>query len=114
MTDKDLIWVGSSRADLSALPEDARRQLGFDLREVQRGRVPRDWKPIPTVGAGVIEIRVREADGAFRLLYVAKFAEAVYVLHAFQKKSQRTSALDLELARARYAAVRRQRQEEER
>ena len=111
VTDKDLIWVGSSRADLSALPEDARRQLGFDLREVQRGRAPRDWKPMPTVGAGVVEIRVREAEGAFRLFYVAKFAEAVYVLHAFQKKSQKTSALDLELARSRYAAVRRQRQE---
>ena len=103
--------MGSSRADLSALPDDARRQLGFDLREVQRGRAPRDWKPMPTVGAGVVEIRVRDADGAFRLFYVAKFAEAVYVLHAFQKKSQKTSALDVELARSRYAAVRRQRQE---
>ena len=111
MTDKDLIWVGSSRADLSALSADVRRQLGFDLREVQRGRAPRDWKPMPTVGAGVVEIRVREADGAFRLFCVAKFAEAVYVLHAFQKKSQKTSALDLEFARSRYAAVRRQRQE---
>ena len=103
--------MGSSRADLSALPEDARRQLGFDLREVQRGRAPRDWKPMPTVGAGVVEIRVRDAEGAFRLFYVAKFAEAVYVLHAFQKKTQKTSTLDLELARSRYAAVRRHRQE---
>ena len=103
--------MGSSRADLSALPEDARRQLGFDLREVQRGRAPRDWKPMPTVGAGVVEIRVRDAERAFRLFYVAKFAEAVYVLHAFQKKTQKTSALDLELARSRYAAVRRHRQE---
>lgn len=111
MAEKELIWVGSARADLSALPEDARRQLGFDLREVQRGRGARDWKPMPTIGAGVVEIRVREANGAFRLLYVAKFAEAIYVLHAFQKKTQKTSALDLELARSRYAAVRRQRQE---
>ena len=62
-------------------------------------------------GAGVVEIRVRDAEGTFRLFYVAKFAEAVYVLHAFQKKSQKTSALDLELARSRYAAVRRHRQE---
>ncbi len=103
--------MGSARADLSVLPEDARRQLGFDLREVQRGREPRDWRPMPAVGAGVIEVRVRGADGAFRLFYVAKFAEAIYVLHAFQKKSQRTSMLDLELGRTRYAAVRRQRQE---
>jgi phage-related protein len=111
VTDKELIWVGSSRADLSALPEDARRQLGFELREVQRGRAPRDWKPMPTVGAGVVEIRVRDAEGAFRLFYVAKFGEAIYVLHAFQKNTQKTSALDLELARSRYAAVRRHRQE---
>lgn len=111
MADKDIVWVGSVRADLSALPEDARRQLGFDLREVQCGRAPRDWKPMPPVGAGVVEIRVRDSEGAFRLLYVAKFAEAIYVLHAFQKKSQKTPALDIELARARYAAVCRQRQE---
>lgn len=111
MIDKELIWVGSSRADLGALPESARRQLGFELREVQRGRAPHDWKPMSTVGAGVIEIRVRGDDGAFRVFYVAKFAEAIYVLHAFQKKTQKTSALDLEVVRARYAAVRRQRKE---
>jgi len=66
---------------------------------------------MPSVGAGVVEICVRDSDGAFRLFYVAKFAEAIYVLHAFQKKAQKTPVLDLELARARYAAVRRQRQE---
>ncbi len=109
MADKDLVWVGSSRADLSALPESARRHLGFALREVQRGHAPHDWKPMPSVGTGVIEIRVRGEDGAFRVFYLAKFAEAIYVLHAFQKKTQKTSAFDLDVARARYAAVRRQR-----
>jgi phage-related protein len=111
MTDKQLTWVGSARADLASLPESARRQLGFDLREVQRGRSARDWKPMSTVGAGVIEIRVRSDDGAFRVFYIATFPDAIYVLHAFQKKTQKTSALDLELARSRYAAVRRQRKE---
>ena len=111
MTDKNIIWVGSSRADLSAQPAEARRLLGFELRELQKGRAPSDWKPMLSVGVGVAEIRVRTADGAFRVFYVAKFAEAIYVLHAFQKKSQRTAALDLELARSRYALVRRQRQE---
>jgi phage-related protein len=101
--------VGSSRADIRALPEAARHQLGTDLREVQNGGMPGHWKPMPTVGAGVIEIRVR-MGGAFRLLYVAKFAEAVYVLHVFQKKSQKTSPLDLEVARTRLAAVLRGRQ----
>lgn len=111
MTDKAVIWVGSSLADLSAQPTEARRLLGFELREVQHGRAPSDWKPMPSVGAGVVEIRVRTIEGAFRVLYVAKFAEAIYVLHAFQKKSQKTSALDLELARSRYDLVRRQRRE---
>lgn len=108
MTTKDLVWAGSSRADIRALPEAARRQLGFDLREVQRGGLPEDWKPMSTVGVGVIEIRVR-IGGAFRLMYIAKFTEAVYVLHVFQKKSQKTSPLDLAVAKARLAAVRRTR-----
>ncbi|MEX2180718.1 MAG: type II toxin-antitoxin system RelE/ParE family toxin [Gemmatimonadaceae bacterium] len=110
MTAKSLTWVGSARADIQSLPPEAQRQLGFDLRLVQLGHVPRDWKPMPSIGPGVAEIRVR-AGGAFRLVYVAKFAEAVYVLHVFQKKSQKTSPLDLALARARFAAVRRARQE---
>lgn len=103
--DKDLRWVGSSLEDQRALPPEVRRELGFDLRRVQQGQLPRDWKPIKTVGPGVIEIRVR-LDGAFRLMYVAKFAEAIYVLHVFQKKTQRTSALDLAVARRRLALVR--------
>lgn len=103
--DKDLRWVGSSLEDQRALPPEVRRELGFDLRRVQQGQLPRDWKPIKTVGPGVIEIRIR-LDGAFRLMYVAKFAEAIYVLHVFQKKTQRTSALDLAVARRRLALVR--------
>ena len=110
MTPKSLSWVGSSRADIQSLSSEAQRQLGFDLRAVQLGQMPRDWKPMASIGSGVAEIRVR-AEGAFRLIYVAKFAEAVYVLHVFQKKSQKTSPLDLALARARYAALRRARQE---
>jgi phage-related protein len=109
VTTKDLVWVGSSRADIRALPELARRRLGFDLREVQSGGLPEDWRPMRTVGTGVIEIRVH-VGGAFRLMYIAKFAEAVYVLHVFQKKSQKTSPLDLALAKARLTAVRRARQ----
>ncbi len=108
--DKDLRWVGSSLDDQRALPPEVRRELGFDLRRVQQGQLPRDWKPIKTVGPGVIEIRIR-LDGAFRLMYVAKFAEAIYVLHVFQKKTQRTSALDLAVARRRLALVRHTREE---
>ena len=110
MDGKPLIWVGSSREDLRELGPDVRMAFGTDLRRVQSGLQPRDWKPMGSVGTGVAEIRVRVA-GAFRLLYVAKFAEGIYVLHVFQKKSQRTSGLDLEIARTRLAAVRRTRKE---
>lgn len=103
--DKDIRWVGSSLDDQRALPPEVRRELGFDLRRVQQGQLPRDWKAIKAVGPGVMEVRVR-LDGAFRLMYVAKFAEAIYVLHVFQKKTQRTSALDLAVARRRLALVR--------
>lgn len=93
------------------MPGEVRRELGFDLRRVQLGEMPRDWKPIAAVGTGVTEIRVR-VGGAYRLMFVAKFAEAIYVLHVFQKKSQRTAAMDLEVARARLKVVRRARTEE--
>lgn len=99
-----MAWVGSTLADLRALPAEVRRELGYDLRLVQRGLAARDGKAMSTVGAGVAEIRVR-VGGAFRVFYVAKFPEAVYVLHVFQKKSQQTARLDLDLGRARCAAV---------
>ena len=101
---KPVAWVGSSRTDLRALAAEVRRELGYDLRLVQRGRDPRDSKPMSTVGAGVSEIRVRVA-GAFRMFYIAKFPEAIYVLHVCQKKSPQTSRLDIELGRARYRAA---------
>lgn len=104
--EKQVVWIGSSHADLCALPQEARRQLGYDLDRVQIGRVPRDWKPMGIVGHGVMEIRVR-ANGAFRLIYVAKFSDAIYVLHVFQKKTEKTSPLDLAVARIRFAIVRR-------
>ena len=69
---------------------------------VQVGREPDDWKAMPSVGAGVCEIRVRDQAGQFRVVYVAGFRKAIYVLHAFQKKSRKTSSPDLKLARRRY------------
>lgn len=108
--DKDVRWVGSSLDDQRALPPEVRRELGFDLRRVQQSKLPRDWKTIKAVGPGVMEIRVH-SDGVFRLMYVAKFAEAVYVLHVFRKKTQKTSELDLAVARRRLALVRRTREE---
>lgn len=92
------------------MPADTRRELGFDLRLVESGQAPRDWRPMPTVGPAVNEIRVR-VRGAYRVLYVARFGEAIYVLHAFEKKSRKTAQLDLDLARARYRALVRTRKE---
>ena len=102
---KELFWVGASLDDLKAFPASARTEAGTDLRLVQRGVDPRDWKPMPTVGAGVREIRNRTKDGAFRVFYVVESATAVYVLHAFHKKTQQTSAQDIEKGRARYKLI---------
>ena len=93
---------GSSLDELRAFPLSARREAGHQLDQVQNGQEPADWKPMNTVGQGVKEIRIRDAAGAFRVIYVARFADAVYVLHCFQKKSQKTSKADLDLASKRY------------
>ena len=107
----DIRWIGSSYADLLAFPSEARREAGFQLGKVQAGLNPDDWKPFDDVGAGVREIRIREASGVFRVMYVAKFDDAVYVLHCFKKKSQTPAKQDKEIAETRYSAVMKQRRE---
>lgn len=94
-------WLGGSRADVRAFPDDARIEAGWQLELVQRGDDPDDWKPMPTVGSGVREIRIREASGAFRVIYLAALEDRVLVLHALQKKTQATSKKDLDLATQR-------------
>jgi phage-related protein len=101
---KRLVFVGSSLEDLKEFPAEARRAAGFELEFVQRGLDPSDWKSMKEVGAGVREIRIHIL-GEWRVLYVAKFAEAIYVLHAFQKKTQKTKGEDIELARTRYRQI---------
>jgi phage-related protein len=98
---KLLKFVGSSLDDLRDFPEEARRVAGFELRALQDGFEPRDWKPIQSVGPGAKEIRIH-ALGEWRVIYVAKIRDAIYVLHAFQKKTQKTSQRDIDLARKRY------------
>lgn len=104
MSDKGLFWLGSSRADLRTFPIPARRAAGFQLRRVQQGLEPNDWKPMPVVGSGVREIRVRTGL-EHRIFYVAAFAEGVYVLHAFEKRSAKTPKRDVDLARGRYRTL---------
>ena len=101
MSDKPLFWLGSSRSDLKAFPQDARRIAGFQLRRVQQGLEPNDWKPMPAVGPGVREIRIHTGL-EHRVFYVAKFTEGVYVLHAFEKRTRKIPKNELELARDRF------------
>jgi len=98
---KRVVWLATARKDVPALADDARARTGYELYRVQQGLDPTDWKPRNRVGDGVWEIRIRTTR-QHRVLYVAKFADAVYVLHAFAKKTRRTSRLDLELGRKRY------------
>ncbi len=104
---KAVMFHGDSLQRLRQFPQDARRQAGHELYQVQNGKDPTDWKPVPTISVGVREIRIRDATGAYRIIYIANLADAVHVLHAFQKKSQRTPQRDLELADARLRELKR-------
>lgn len=101
MESKPLRWLGASLANVRVFPEEARREAGFELGEVQKGFEPSDWMPMANIGAGAKEIRIH-AENEYRVIYVAKFAEAVYVLHAFAKKTPRTAQTDIALAAKRY------------
>ena len=101
---KRIVWLGDSLDRLREFPGDARHEAGYQLERIQAGRDPADWKPMPSVGLGVNELRVR-AGGAHRVIYMAKFVEAVYMLHAFRKKSQKTRRTDIDRARKRFAAL---------
>ena len=106
--DKPIDWRGSSLKDIkddAVFSVDARKEAGHQLSQVQAGLEPDDWKPFDVVGPGTKEIRINLNDGWFRVMYVAKFPEAVYVLHCFKKKTSATSKHDKEIATARYKAV---------
>ncbi len=102
---KDVRFVGSSLGDLKHFPAGARREAGFELSNVQAGLQPSDWTPMNTVGDGAVEIRIKNAAGIYRVIYVARSEEAIYVLRAFQKKTRKTRKADIELAKARYKAL---------
>lgn len=101
---KELRFIGSSLDDLRNFPDEARRAAGFELRAIQNGFEPSDWKPMQAVGRGVNEIRIHVL-GEWRVIYIARLREAIHVLHAFQKKSRKTSRQDIELARQRYGQI---------
>jgi phage-related protein len=98
---KRIVWHGDSLERIRSFPDDARQDAGYELERVQRNLEPRDWTPMKAAGAGVIEIRVH-AGGEYRVFYVAKFKDAVHVLHAFVIKTQKTRRAEIELAAKRY------------
>mgnify|MGYP003485205739 FL=1 len=98
---KRLLWLGSSRRDIRGFPRPTRRVAGFQLFRVQQGLEPNDWKPMASIGAGVQEIRIH-TETEHRVCYVARFLEGIYILHAFEKRTRKTSPSDIELARTRY------------
>jgi len=102
---KPLRFLGDSLKRLREFPGDARQDAGYQLDRVQRGEQPTDFKPMATIGKGVEELRIRDESGIYRVIYTARAADAVYVLHAFQKKTQATTKRDIEVARTRYAEL---------
>jgi phage-related protein len=99
---KPVDFLGSALDDLRDFPPSARREAGYQIDKVQHGEEADDWRPMKTIGAGVQEIRVQDESGAFRVIYLAKLKDAVYVLHCFQKKTPKTSAQDIALASKRF------------
>lgn len=98
---RELRFIGRSRDDLRSFPPSVREMAGRQLLLLQQGHEPADWKPMKSIGSGVNELRIRDQSGAFRVIYIAKLKDAVYVLHCFEKKSRKTSLADLRLASAR-------------
>jgi phage-related protein len=105
MTVKPIRFLGDSLRRLREFPREAKHDAGYQLDQVQRGKQPADFKPMPSIGKGVEEIRVWDDSGAYRMIYTARLVDAVYVLHAFQKKTQATAKQDLDLARERFAQL---------
>ncbi len=101
---KQLIWVGNSFKVLTAFPKAVKQAAGFQLHLIQQGKDPDDWKPMPSIGAGVREVRFH-VNGERRIIYLAKYEEGVYILHAFQKKTQKTAKKDLDIAKDRLREV---------
>ncbi len=104
-TYKDIEFLGDSLECIREFPENARREAGYQLGRIQQGLQPDDFKPMQIIGAGVEEIRIRDNDGAFRVFYIARKKDVVYVLHAFKKKTQATPKREIEIAKKRYREI---------
>ena len=105
MDRKPVRFVGAALADLKDFPKNARQEGGFQLDKISKGQDPDDFKAIPRVGRGAMELRVWDEEGTFRILYVAKFEDAVYVLHCFKKTAQKISDADIDIAKNSYKSI---------
>ncbi|MGA7884595.1 MAG: type II toxin-antitoxin system RelE/ParE family toxin [Acidobacteriaceae bacterium] len=99
---KPVRFLGNSRRVLREFPKSARQEAGYQLERIQMGLSAEDFKPMPSIGKGVEEMRIREESGAYRVIYTARLTDAVYVIHAFRKKTRATSRRDIEIARERF------------
>lgn len=102
---KPVTFLGDALKRLRQFPEDAREDAGYQIFLVQQGQQPDDFKPMPTIGRGVEELRIWDEAGTFRVIYTARMEDAVYVLHAFQKKTEETAQSDIDLAKNRLAQL---------
>lgn len=98
---KEVDWLGHEPA-MRALPTEMKKEGGKSLYRVQIGEEPDDWKPMPSIGPGANEIRLQDANGWYRIFYVAKFLDAIYILGVITKKTNQTSQLDIDNAKAKY------------
>jgi phage-related protein len=99
-------WEGDSLDVVRAFPPAVRQEMGLDIRRLQQGLMPHDSRPMQSIGKGVFELRQRDANGWYRLIYLARVADTLYMLHAFTKKSAKTSRNDLAVAANRLKGVR--------
>ena len=106
--EKQIYWVGTSLKDLQSFSSQAKQEAGYQLHRVQNGFEPENWKPFQQIGSGVKEIRISESSNIYRIMYVAKFSNKIYVLHSFQKKTQKMSSNDINIAKARYKAIKKE------
>ena len=102
---KDIIFLGDSAKQIAKFPEPAKQLTLLELKAAQQGIEPLHWRPMPVIGSGVIELKIRSKSSQFRVLYVAKFKDAIYVLHGFQKKTQKTAKRDIDLGKKRYKQI---------
>jgi len=108
----EIRWEGDSREILASFPEEVRGSLGFALYELQLGRPPSiSTRRMESIGAGVYELKESDAKSWYRVVYLSKINDLIYVLHCFEKQHRKTTRRDLDVARERLSRVRQRIQE---